>query len=45
MHGTGVYECTNGAKYNGNWVQDLRHGFGQQIFKNGDSYEGNFYEG
>jgi hypothetical protein len=31
--------------YNGEWKEDLKHGFGTQIWKNGDKYEGQWTNG
>lgn len=34
----------NGDRYDGMWMDNLPHGEGRMIFKNGDVYEGkNFY--
>jgi hypothetical protein len=34
--GKGVYTFTSGAKYEGEWKQDLKHGKGIYTFPNGD---------
>lgn len=37
-HGVACYE--NGAVYDGDFVADGRHGWGEQVFPSGDKYEG-----
>jgi len=31
-----------GAKYTGDWNNDLKHGFGEYVWPDGDSYEGDW---
>ena len=42
--GFGVYEWSDGTKYEGNFKEDRKDGFGIYYFYNGDKYEGNFKE-
>jgi hypothetical protein len=37
-----LYE--DGSFYEGNWLDNLRHGLGRLILNNGDCYEGEFSE-
>ncbi len=39
MHGVGTFEAPNGARYQGGWACDLKHGLGKQNFSSGDVYE------
>ncbi len=39
-NGYGIYEITNGARYEGNWVNGNLHGKGTAIDANGGKYEG-----
>lgn len=36
--GNGVHTMKNGQKYEGEFVNFLKHGFGHEEFPNGDSY-------
>ena len=38
----GYWRYTNGDIYEGDWVNDKRHGRGKMIYKTGDIYEGNW---
>ena len=38
--GHGVCMYVNGDKYEGEWKQDLRWGWGKQTYTDGDLYEG-----
>ena len=42
MHGKGVRNWTNGAKYEGEFQKGLACGWGKFSFPNGDSFEGQF---
>ncbi len=39
-HGQGTYYYASGAKYVGQWSNDLKHGRGTMYFANGNTYEG-----
>ena len=39
---TGKKNYPNKDKYEGEWVNDHKHGFGMLTFSNGDKYEGEF---
>jgi hypothetical protein len=41
----GVYNYSNGDKYEGEWREDKRHGQGTYTFSNGDKYVGDFLDG
>jgi hypothetical protein len=38
----GVSYYTNGNKYEGQWVENLKHGRGKMTYANGDVYEGDW---
>lgn len=40
MHGTGVYTWTSGEKYDGEWSDSTKEGFGKSTMVNKDVYEG-----
>ena len=40
----GTCEYPSGAKYEGQWTMDAKHGTGKMIWSDGDSYEGDFSE-
>lgn len=40
MHGVGTFEAPNGARYQGGWALNVKHGLGKQSFSIGDIYEG-----
>ena len=40
----GVYTWKNGAKYEGEWKNNKRHGKGKMINSDGKIYEGDFKE-
>ena len=43
---TGEGSLTNGEYlYKGNWVNDKRNGFGIQVYKNGETFEGDWING
>lgn len=35
-------EIENQSKYEGSFLNNYRHGFGRELFFNGDSYTGNY---
>jgi hypothetical protein len=40
-NGSGIFQDLNGGKYEGEWKDDKQHGFGKEIWNNGDeTYEG-----
>ena len=39
-HGFGIWKCTHGSSYMGEWKLNKVHGYGVHIWKNGDKYEG-----
>lgn len=46
MHGYGIYMYKNGDRYEGNWVNGLKEGAGQETYGNGiRSYIGFFKDG
>ena len=45
MTGQGVYTWSSGAKYEGQFKTDRRHGIGTYYFSNGDRYVGNWVDG
>ncbi len=44
-HGTGIRVWTNGARYEGQWLNDKIHGQGMLISEDGAKFEGYFYNG
>ena len=42
-YGKGVYISKDGTKYEGDWKNDMRDGFGKSTFFNSDTYEGEWY--
>ncbi|XP_051930203.1 ankyrin repeat and MYND domain-containing protein 1-like [Hippocampus zosterae] len=42
--GFGVQEFLDGSKYEGEFVNGLKHGKGRYIWKSGEVYEGSFYQ-
>ena len=38
------YIFSNGARYKGQWKEDMRHGYGMQIWADGARYEGYWKE-
>ena len=45
-NGFGVFIDTNNARYEGAWLDDMQHGYGEEIWDNGSAkYLGNFYKG
>lgn len=40
---TGVLVSKSEGQYEGDWYMDLKHGKGQQMYNNGDTYNG-FWE-
>ncbi|KAM3876348.1 ankyrin repeat and MYND domain-containing protein 1 [Diretmus argenteus] len=42
--GVGVQEWPDGSKYEGEFVNGLKHGRGKYTWENGESYEGSFYK-
>lgn len=45
MHGFGVYNFTNGHRYEGGWHEGQRQGFGLYTFRNGDTQSGYWEDG
>eukprot|EP00347_Sterkiella_histriomuscorum_P023931 403332889 len=43
--GYGVHQWKNGDRYEGEWLQCLKHGQGTDIFANSDSYSGSYKHG
>lgn len=41
-HGRGIAAYTDGAIYEGFWLNGKRHGVGRMIYSNGDVYQGEF---
>ena len=41
-HGWGVYQDTSSYRYEGDWLDDDRTGYGRETRENGDIYEGQF---
>ena len=41
-HGWGVFHETAGYKFEGDWLDDERAGYGREVRENGDVYEGQF---
>ena len=39
-NGYGVYEHVNGARYEGDWKDDLQHGQGKEMWTDESVYEG-----
>jgi len=39
-HGHGTFYYATGAKYVGEWMNNMKHGNGKYIFKNGLVFEG-----
>lgn len=44
-HGVGIKDYGNGTKYEGQFVNDRKQGFGILLAKDGKKYEGWFYDG
>jgi len=40
MNGEGIYYFNNGDKYQGQYAEGLREGFGKYLYSNGCVYEG-----
>jgi len=45
MHGRGVHEAADGARYEGGLKDDKMHGRGVLVDANGDRWEGDWREG
>ena len=45
MHGKGTYVCKDGSKYEGNYVENRKEGFGKFTFASGNVYEGEWKDG
>ena len=46
LRGFGYYEnCKNGTKYEGEWMNSMRNGYGIEYYENGSVYKGQFYNG
>ena len=45
MHGRGQRTWPNGAKYDGEYENDLPNGHGVEIFPDGSSFDGNYHDG
>ncbi|XP_076010520.1 ankyrin repeat and MYND domain-containing protein 1-like [Genypterus blacodes] len=39
----GIQECPDGSRYEGGFIQGLKHGTGRYTWKNGETYVGSFY--
>jgi len=44
-HGRGVYQWSNGDKYNGEWHSGKQHGQGVCSYGSGNIYDGNWHDG
>jgi len=45
-NGMGTFIDTNGARYVGNWLNDIQHGQGEESWNNATTkYEGDFFKG
>lgn len=46
-HGRGIHRSLSGFvhRYTGEWAGDVRHGHGELLFVNGDSFVGQFVNG
>ena len=42
MNGQGFITCGDGEKYEGEFKDDIRTGYGVLIYSNGNKYEGEF---
>ena len=42
LHGYGKKEWSNGARYEGNWKNNMSHGKGKLYHPNGDVFDGHF---
>jgi len=42
MHGLGVFTWNDGKRYEGDFVNDLKQGYGELIWANGRIYKGNW---
>ena len=38
--GYGTFESPDGARYQGSWERNLKHGIGRKVYANSDAYEG-----
>jgi hypothetical protein len=45
MAGYGIYEYSNGSKYEGYWQDNKPNGFGRETFLDKSFYEGNYVNG
>jgi hypothetical protein len=45
MNGKGVYEWKDGRKYDGEYLNDKKHGFGIYYWADGRRYEGGWKNG
>jgi len=45
MNGKGLFTWPNGKKYEGEFLNDKRHGFGKFYWPDGRTYEGEFFKG
>ena len=41
----GVLKSASGSKYNGEFLKNLKHGSGEEVFANGSRYVGKYYNG
>jgi len=42
-NGQGIFMDTTGSIYEGEWVDDLQHGYGKETWNNGEiTFEGNY---
>ena len=44
-HGKGINNWPDGAKYEGDWIDNERNGFGDQLYAEGTKYKGGFKNG
>ena len=43
-NGKGILLVSNGSRYEGEWVNDVQEGYGEELFSDGTKYEGNYKE-
>lgn len=44
-NGYGIYIHINGAKYEGNWKDNVQHGFGIENWNDNSKFEGHYVNG
>lgn len=42
LSGKGSYEWAEGKRYEGQWIENMMHGFGNLTLSDGTTYEGQF---